>query len=991
MNRRAVFSIAPELPFLDALVAGLLKLAQGDPLALARMTVLLPTRRAVRSLGEAFLRQGKGKPLLLPRLMPVGDLDAEELGLLADETDPGGGAGIPPAIPEATRRLKLARLVLAWGKAAGVEAMSAAQAAPLAAELARFLDESWTEGCDFAKLADLAPERHAAHWQQVLQFLAIVTEYWPKELAALGGLDPAARRNLVLQRQAEIWTKSPPAHPVIAAGITGSVPAVGQLIKVVAGLPQGMVVLPGLDQSADQETWEAVILDPTHPQHLLATLLALLEVAPKQVAPWPAPGVKGGPVSRSALIKESLRPADVSHRWGAISGITDKALAGMLRVDCPGPQEEATVIALLLRQKLETPIATAALVTPDRDLARRVAGELRRWGIEIDDSAGVPLSSTPPGVFLRLVLNAASENLAPLPLLSLLKHPLAACGMAPARFRELARRLELAALRGPRPGHGLDGLIGAVKDSELKDFAARLGRALSPLISALQSPKANLADLIKAHVAAAEALAASDEAKGPANLWIAEAGEAAALHVNGLLEAAKDFPPLAGSDYPALFESLLGGVVVRAAYGRHPRLFIWGLLEARLQQADLIVLGGLNEGVWPPRSDGDPWLSRPMRRDFGLPPPERRIGAAAHDFAQCLGAREVVLTRASRVEGTPTVPSRWLLRLETVLHAVKLEENLWHGHAKQGAPLAWQLRLDDPGKHEACTPPAPRPPVEARPRKLSVTSVETWIRDPYAIYARHILRLRPFDPIDQDPGVAERGIFIHAALDRFLKEHPGELPESAEADLLRIGAEEFGRSLERASVREFWWPRFERVASWLVAFERERRGGIAQSFSEIEGTLLLPAKAGPFTLSGKADRIDRFTDGSLAILDYKTGVLPSPGEIKAGYAPQLPLEAAIAEGGGFPGVAAASVASLLYWRLSGGYPAGEEKPAARDAAAVAALASQALSGLKRLIARFDDPRTPYRSHPQPERAPRYSDYTHLARVKEWLLGAGTEF
>jgi len=336
------------------------------------------------------------------------------------------------------------------------------------------------------------------------------------------------------------------------------------------------------------------------------------------------------------------------------------------------------------------------------------------------------------------------------------------------------------------------------------------------------------------------------------------------------------------------------------------------------------------------------------------------------------------------------VPSRWLSRLETVLRAVKLEENLWHGHAKEGAPLAWQARLDDPGRHEACAPPAPKPPLEARPRKLSVTSVETWIRDPYAVYARHILRLRPFDPIDQDPGLAERGIFIHAALDRFLKEYPGALPDEAESQLLRIGREEFGGSLERASVREFWWPRFERVASWLVAFERERRAGISQSFSEIEGSLVLPAKGGNFTLSGKADRIDRFKDGRLAILDYKTGTVPSPGEIKAGYAPQLPLEAAIAEAGGFPGVGAASVAELLYWRLSGGEPAGEEKPAAKNAEAVAELAKKALDGLARLIARFDDPKMPYRSWPAPERAPRYSDYTHLARVKEWLLGAGTE-
>ncbi|HXM85650.1 MAG TPA: double-strand break repair protein AddB, partial [Stellaceae bacterium] len=508
--------------------------------------------------------------------------------------------------------------------------------------------------------------------------------------------------------------------------------------------------------------------------------------------------------------------------------------------------------------------------------------------------------------------------------------------------------------------------------------------------AALEAKHARLADLVAAHTAAAEALAASDEGPGPANLWRADAGEAAALHVSGLLEAARGFPPLEGSDYPALFEALLSGAVVRPAYGRHPRLFIWGLLEARLQQADLLVLGGLNEGVWPPRSDSDPWLSRPMRREFGLPPPERRIGAAAHDFAQCLGAREVVLTRAARVEGTPTVPSRWLLRLETVLRALKLEEKLWGDSAKDGAPLAWQRGLDDPGKHRPVTAPTPAPPLEARPRRLSVTAVETWIRDPYAIYARHILRLRAFDPIDQDPGAAERGLFIHAALDRFLKEYPGELPDDAEAALLRIGREEFGRNLERVSVREFWWPRFERVASWLTGFERERRPDIAQSFSEIEGTLVLPAKAGPFTLSGKADRIDRLTDGSLAILDYKTGVLPPTSEIKSGYAPQLSLEAAIAQAGGFPGVGASVVSELLYWRLSGGEPAGEEKPAAGNAADVTALAAKALRGLESLIARFDDPGTPYLSQPQPERAPRYSDYVHLARVKEWLLGAGTE-
>jgi ATP-dependent helicase/nuclease subunit B len=992
MARRAVFTIAPELPFLDALAAGLTARAGDDPLALARMTVLLPTRRAARALAEAFLRAGAGKPLLLPRMLPVGDLDAEELSILADE---GGGeadlaaedAEIAPPLPDLTRRLMLAQLVLGWGVARG-ESLGIAQAVPLAAALARFLDEVATEGCDLAALAGLAPEEHAKHWQLVLQFLGIVTEGWPSVLAESGALEPAARRNAVLRAQADLWRKTPPGHPVIAAGITGSVPAVADLIAVVVALPQGVVVLPGLDRDADAESWDAIAEDPAHPQHLLARLLAKLETARRDIADWPAPGLVARTAPRGTLIAEALRPAAQSDRWGALTGFDKSALAGLRRIDCPGPQEEAAVIALMMRERLEEPGKTAALVTPDRELARRVAGELRRWGIEIDDSAGTPLRQTPPGVFLRLVLQAAAEALAPLPLLALLKHPLAACGMMPARARELARRLEKQALRGPRPAPGVAGLLAALDDADLRRFVAEIGRALEPLIAALAQDRIGLADLIGAHIRAAEAMAKTDEEKGEASLWRETAGEATASHVSALRQAARDFPPLAGSDYPPLFEALLAGPVVRPAYGRHPRLFIWGLLEARLQQADLMILGGLNEGTWPARAESDPWLSRPMRAQFGLPPPERRIGVAAHDFAQCLAAPSAVLTRAARVGGAPTVPSRFLARLETVLRGLELDDMLDGDQAQDGAPLIWQRMIDDPGERRSVAAPRPCPPVAARPRRLSVTAIETWIRDPYAIYARRILRLDRLDRLDADPDLAQRGSFIHQALDQFLEEFPKELPPGAEARLLELGEAAFGAALAHPDVRAFWWPRFERIAQWLVAEERTRRPLIAESRGEIAGTLVLPGKAGDFTLTGTADRIDRFKTGGLAILDYKTGSVPSAGDIRAGYAPQLPLEALIAAAGGFPGLAPATVDALLYWKLSGGEPAGKESAAAEGAPDVAMLAERARVTLERLIAAFDDPATPYLSWPQPGQVPRYSDYTHLARVKEWLLGAG---
>jgi ATP-dependent helicase/nuclease subunit B len=975
-----LFTIASDLPFLDALVAGLRAESGDDPLALAEATILLPTRRAARSLAEAFLRASAGRALLLPRLVPVGDVDAEELALIGDDGAVPEGLDIAPAVPELSRLLALTKLVLAWGRARGSGPLAPGQAAPLAQALARFLDEVETEGSDFARLAELVPANFAEHWQQVLEFLAILTAHWPGHLAELGGLGPAERRNLVLRARAESWRRDPPQTRVIAAGLTGGVAAVAELLAVVARLPQGAVVLPGLDRGI--EDWDAVAADPAHPQHLLALLLRRLETDAASVRDWPAPGFTAGSASRRRLIAEALRPASESHHWRGLSGVDEAALDGLMRLDCAGPQEEAAAIALLLRQSLEEPGRTAALVTPDRGLARRVAAELKRWQIEIDDSAGMPLDKTPPGLFLRLLLDLADEDLAPLPLLAALKHPLAAGGSAPEAFRAGLRRLETAVLRGPRPAPGFAGLKAVLPQArDLVALVASLEVALLPLLQAMAAPEIGLAELVAAHVAAVEALAASDAKSGPERLWRGEAGEAAALFLAELLAAAAALPPLAGRDYPALFQALIAGKVVRPRYGRHPRLAIWGLLEARLQQADLVILGGLNEGAWPPETESDPWLSRPMRRAFGLPPPERRIGAAAHDFVQALGARRVVMTRASRVEGAPTVPSRWLLRLDTVLRAAGLA---WKPQPS-GGPLSWQALLDQPERRIVPAPPEPRPPLSARPRQLSVTQIEIWMRDPYAIYAQKILRLPALEPIDADPGAAERGEAIHEALDRFLREYSASLPENAEARLLALGAEAFGPALERPGVRAFWWPRFARIARWFIAEERERRRHLRLIRSELAGSLELAMPAGAFTLTAKADRIDRIRDGGLVLVDYKTGGVPRLEEVAHGFSPQLPLEAAIAEAGGFAGIAGEAVTRLEYWQLSGGDPPGKAIPLAKTAEDLRRLVADALMGLNRLIAGFDDPNTPYRAQPRPERAPRYSDYEHLARVKEWSI------
>ncbi len=990
-----VINIPPGVSFADALARGLLARWHGDPLRLSRAMVLLPTRRACRTLAEAFLRASEGRPLLLPRLVPLGDVDAEELILSGEAGLLGEGLAseLPPAMPALRRQLLLSRLILAWAgaetAAGGVQVPSEDQAARLADELGRLLDQVETEGLDFAGLAELVPEAYAAHWQTTLRFLSILTEQWPAVQAEEGCIGPAERRRRLLEAQAEAWRANPPADPVIVAGSTGSIPAAAELIKVVARLPRGQVVLPGLDRALDDETWSAVRAEPCHPQHGLAVLLERLGVNREAVVDWPDLDLAPTAVARSNFMNRALQPAEQTSAWRAgvdppARGELEAALAGVRRIDCSGPGEEATVIALLLRQALTVPSRRAALVTPDRGLARRVAAELRRWDVEVDDSAGTPLGETPPGIFLRLTAEMVAARLAPLPLLAVLKHPLAAGGLKEGAFRARARMLERLVLRGPRPAPGFAGLFEGLQARkaarDLIPWVEGLAELATPLARALERPDTGLAEVVDAHVAFAEGLAATDLQSGAERLWAREAGEAAAGFVTELREAAAGAPAFPGERYPALFAGLLAGQVVRPRYGAHPRLAILGPLEARLQHADLVVLGGLNEDTWPAEVDTGPWLSRPMRADFGLPAPERRTGLAAHDFTQAFSAPEVYLTRATRVEGTPSVPSRWLLRIDALQKAVLdlpaiQQEDWWRD---------WAAALDEPAQVRPSAPPEPRPPVAARPRQLSVTRIETWMRDPYALYAREVLGLEPLDPIDADPGAADRGILVHTALERFLKAYPRELPENPAATLLAEGARVFEEIRAKPGVWAFWWPRFQRIARWFGEVERRRRAETVQSWGEVAGRLELAGPAGPFALTAKADRIDLGQDGGLTILDYKTGAVPGQKEIELGFAPQLPLEAAIAAAGGFgPELPKRTPAGLEYWRLTGGQQPGEIKRVTCDPGD---LAVQAREGLSRLIALFDRPETPYPAMPWPGREPRHSAYGHLARVKEWSPG-----
>lgn len=965
MSGPNVATIPCGVPFLDALASWWLARG-GDP---SRGVFLLPTRRAARGLEEAFLRASDGQPLLLPRIAALGGIDEAPLAL-------SGALAAPPGVDPARRLAVLSRMILAMGGADG--ALRGADAAwTLAAELAALLDEAARAGVDLAaQLPNATGGEFAAHWDKTLDFLAIVTRSWPEWLREAGLADVAARDIALIAAQAEFWESAPPGLPVVAAGSTGAIPAVAALLRVVSRLPEGIVVLPGLDTELDEASWEA--LESTHPQAGLRTLLAALGVRRDEVAVW---GAESG---RAALLRQALLPAASLHRWQEAAVVEPP---GLLRLACRDQQEEAVATALVLREALETPGRTAALITPDRALARRVAAELLRFGVVADDSAGERLAEAPAALFLRLIATGAAQGFGPVALLSVLKHPFCAAGLRPASCRREARALELRALRGVRPG------LSALARAGESAFVVRIAERLSGLTALTMRPVVAPAEALRALIEAAEAMAATDAESGAARLWQGEEGAALADHLAALLAAFGDLPEQPPLVLPGLLDAALAGIAVRSRRslrGRdgaeHPRVFIWGLLEARLQAVDVAVVGGLVEGAWPQAADPGPWLNREMRRRVGLPAPEEAVGRAAHDFvAACCAAGVALLSAPERRERAPAVQSRWIMRLEAFLRA--------QGGALPAHPAAgWAAALDQPARVRPARPPRPAPDVALRPRQLRVTDIETWLRDPYAIYALRVLNLRKLEPLDPPVGAADYGRIVHEGMRLFLGRHGAALPPDAETELCAAMDAALAAAAMPDAAAAWWRPRLHRIAAWVACEERARRARLSPVaiLPEVPGEWTFAAPAGPFTLRGRADRIEVMQDGSVAVLDYKTTKPPAAAEIDRGRAPQMPLEAAMLAADAFAGVTG-TAAELTFWHISGGHEPGEAATLYEgNPERVRGAAEDAAASLLHLVAAYDDPGRAYLCRPLPEAAPRHGDYVRLSRWAEWGEGVGEE-
>jgi ATP-dependent helicase/nuclease subunit B len=1040
-----VFTIAPGAPFLQTFAAALLEGRVVDgysgnlgPLAIAEATVYVPTHRAARALADEFSRAVNRPAVLLPRILPLGALEETETSLFFDEAGLDGThePGRPEAMGEIARRMRLAGLILTWAHAlrhaivsvdaqgkyecdsreSFVVAASAADAWHLSGELANLIDELIIEDVAWERLDPLVLPEFDPYWRITLDFLNIAIEGWPKILAESNLVDKARRQVALIEAQSRRLQDGTLSGPVIAIGSTGTNRATARLLAAIARAPKGAIVLPGLDLDLDDRAWAMIAGDPgqnieasfTHPQAALSRLLGFLEVKREGVVSLGA--AIPNHVMRGKFVFEALRPAESTGEWIAYRGNVDAseldaALNGVSLIEAADEREEALALAIAMRHVLETTGETAALVTPDRNLARRVRTELLRWDVDAEDSAGEPLSTSPIGALARLAIACAASKMAAGDLAALLTHPLLRLGLSREEIARRAGLLEIGLLRSANAAGCLAGriagepsaLIAAAREEanspfahpakkrispeeweDLRDLLVRLGANFAPLLNL--GGKFTLDRWVAAHRDTIEAIASYGDGG-------IEGEEALDSLFDELMQNASDSMTFDAESYGLFFAAVAREIILPNTPRVHPRLQILGLLEARLIDTDVMLLGGLDETVWPPQARTDAFLNRPMRAALGLTPPERKLGQTAHDFAQAMGKGKVILSHARKRDGAPAVASRFLQRMAA------LGDAAWQACRERGD---YYLRLARAIDHSASVAPPsdrplPRPPVELRPKRLSVTQIETLLRDPYALYAEKILRLKELDPLGGALGAGEFGSDIHVALERFVSSHPvGPLPSDAGEKLRALLREELAAQLQDADFAALKWPQLEKTIDFYLGFEARRRDKIKAIKTEAEGELEFGlADGSDFRLTARADRIELNADGTVTLVDYKTGTPPGLKEVEVGFAPQLTLEAAMAVRDAFNLGWNIKTIDALYLKL-GGTRGGEEKPVDFAKANFMDVAEDHYRGLIALLNQFRDEATAYPPRPFPKFAKRSNAYDHLARVQEWSRGGEDE-
>ena len=952
-----VSSIQTGVSFADTLADWLLSQV-ANPLAMADVTVWVPSPRQARAVHNALAEKAGGS-LVLPNIKPfhLSEDDVETLQLLQKKS-----AQI--VINPQERLILLARQVRMKEPD-----MSAQQVMNAAQGLASLFDRLTAHNISFDALHDIVPESLATHWEHNLSFLKIVTEFYPLWLEEKGAVDAAQASKHWLLEQAKVYRDQQPQDLVVAAGFADTTPTGLQLLSAILNLPNGTLILPGFDKECAKE------LEPTHPQYGMSKLLEGLGFAADHVSILGMQQAPQAQVWRAAFSGQKIEGAETNH---------------LTLVNAQNAEIEAGTIALAMREVLEEKNKTCALVTPDRKLARRVAAALKTWQVDVDDSAGVPLDTTPLGRLFLLFMDVIIERFRPVIMAEFIRHPLVCGGLEKAEWKRVMNTFNDVALRGamPFPGLGSLGKIiqaeeGLDKKNEAETAYTAIEEMFEPLLKL--SAENQIDEWVNAHIKAFESAVDTE------NLHDQKVFDGLSQVVNTMRENGAAAGKVDAASYMAYIKSFLQGITIRPRQPAHPRLFIWGPLEARLQKVNRVIIGGTNEGAWPGTPTSDMWLNRTMQAQLGLPLVEAVVGLNAHDFQQLASYQDVIITRTVRDENGETLPSRFLSRLQMVL-----SKNKWEELSERGEKwISYWEDLQRLGELDETRIAEANPPIAARPKVWSASFVKTLMQCPYKAYARYVLHLKKPSSYEEPADAADRGQLIHECLQAFFEQVPyfpapwsGDINKQTQQEmtqhLLRIGEVAF-KKIPDATARAAWWPRFEKIAEAFIEalIETVAQGRTPKAFEE-KASLTI----GSIKLQAIADRVDASAAGQV-VIDYKTGgQLPQVGDTKTGKEPQLAVEGLLASEGGY-GLGNA-VASTEYWHLKSG---GDEALSLRTVPQkieVPDWLQDTREGIEKLESAFMREAKPYAAvpgGPTPTEAVgpcRNCDYAGICRFKEWV-------
>lgn len=906
--------------FLESLSQGLIERYGDDPLHLSQIRIFLPTKRACLALGQHLASSQESGLSFMPKLIPLGEFGLEHI---QDCLDPLALIDQKP-LSSLRRQFLLAHLILKWGEAQGDEGPSTFDhALNLAESLGGFFDQLQVEQIDFAELSRLVPQEFAHHWQATLSFLHLVVERWPAILSEEKFVDRAVYRNLLFTHLLEALRDNPPSTPVIVAGSTGTFSMTARLMKIVTDLPQGAVVLSGLDKEMDETLWIQKAESPTHPQHPLMLLCRQNDWQREKIKLWSEDKAASMMQTRRHYIQNAF-----SHLYYEVS---DEAFHDVSLFECQHIREEAQLIALLIKDHWLHDKGDIAVITSDQMLIRYVESLLSRWNISLDNSAGQSLRRTEAGIFFMQILEVMESNFGNVEVLTLLK------SLDTPNCAALEKKL-----RSP------DGLGMRLIDDPICDHIEKI---FKPFEKIWRDGQTCFSDILEAHISLFETLFSQESPYK----------EELIIQLQEVSEATRNLPAIPVAHYAESIKHILKQAAIRPPRHKGRSIYVWGSIEARLQKTEVVILAGLNEGTWPREIKPDPWINRSMRATLGLPPLERRIGLNAQDFCQALCSEKVYLTRSEFVDGKVQLPSRFLHMLRQGLDEAVLKP--------QKPYLAWARKLDHPDDFKPAPQPLPKPDLTLRPRVMAATHVEQLVKNPYGYYARFILGLKPLDPLAGEPHAAQFGTLIHHLLEQHKK---------TKMTLSLLAKSAFDVFSAYPHILFFWMPRFLRIASWFEAQEEKRKDVLVNSFIELEGKMTFETSKGKFTLKAKADRIDILKGGLVEIIDYKTGMIPTKYQMQIGAGAQLLLEALIAKHKGF-GLPEIHDIEISYWRLKGKKEAGDIK-SFKD---LETEIENTEKGLRTLVAFYEDENHGYKYGLEDAEAIKRDPYRLLSRVDEW--------